>query len=94
MCSRVVVIESARKPLALVDGKIELELVAGPCCRIGSGRVLDYRAVVAEFFKLAAPSRLDACAAIEKLRKLGECDRSLAVKGARRVPLAQELCGR
>src|SRR5262249_5506181 len=90
----VVMIESASEPFALVDGKVEFDLVARVCRRIGSGRVLDYGAVLAEFLKLEAPLRLDTGDDTEKLRKLGERDRPLAVEGARRTPFAQELCGR
>src|SRR5262249_58691198 len=86
----VVMIESSCEPFACVDGQIELELVAAASRRIGPHRVRDLRAAVAEVDP-AAKSRLDARGAVEKPRKLGECDRSLVIEGARRMTFTQEL---
>jgi hypothetical protein len=93
MFACIIVIESPRHSFAFVDDKIKLKLVGGTSPRIGSCRVFELRAVIAEFLKLAAPSRLDTRCAIEELRKFGERDRSLIIKAARRM-VAQEPRGR
>src|SRR5262249_10008289 len=86
----VVMIEYSCEPFACVDGPLELELVAAAPGRIGPHRVRALRAAVAEVDP-AAKSRLDARGAVEKPRKLGECDRSLVIEGARRMTFTQEL---
>jgi hypothetical protein len=82
MFTGVIMIEPPRQSFAFIDDKIKLKLVGGPSRGIRSRRVFALRAVFAEFFKLAAPSRLDTRGAIEELRKLGERDRSLVVEVA------------
>src|SRR6266446_10724793 len=89
----VVMIESSCEPFAFVNGQIELELVATAPRRIRPDRVRDHRTAVAKV-EPASPSRLNTRGAVEKVRKLGERDRSLVVEAARRMTFTQELCGR
>src|SRR5262249_57825101 len=86
----VVVIGSPCQPFAWVDGQIELALVAAASRRIRPHRVRDHRAAGAEV-GAAAKSRLDARGAVEKPRKLGECDRSPVIEGARGMTFTQQL---
>ena len=84
-------IESAGKPLALMDGQIELEFVGGAARRIRPGGVLDHRTAILD---PAFRSRHDTRGAVEKPRKLAERDRSPVIETARRMPFAQQLCDR
>ena len=93
MFACIIMIESPRQSFAFVDDEIELKLVGGPSCGIQSRCVFNLGTIFAGFLKLAAPSRSDPGGAVEELRQLRKCDRSLVVKVARRMPVAQELCG-
>src|SRR5262245_16919884 len=86
----VVMIKSAGKAFAFVDGEVEFERVAGTRRRIWSCGVCDFRSAGA-VVDAACPSREDVRGAIEKPRKLDERDRSLIVEMAGRVTFTQEL---
>ena len=86
-------IEAARKPFAIGDGQIELELVGAAAGRIGPGGVCRPSGRRRRG-RPAFPFRLDPRGAVEKPRKLGERDRMLVVEVARRMTLAQQLCDR
>src|ERR1700747_732039 len=82
----VVMIEAARKSLACVTRKIELELVAGARRRIRP----DGATAVVEA-GLGVRYRYDARGAAEELRKFGESDRLLIIEATGRMTLPQEL---
>src|SRR5262245_25752366 len=86
----VVMIKPAGKAFAFIDGEVELERVAGTRRRIWSCGVCDLRSAGAEV-DAACPSREDVRRAGEKLRKLGERDRSRIVEMAGRMTFTQEL---
>src|SRR4029077_16239726 len=89
----VVMIKSSRKPFAFVDSQIELELVAGTSRRIWPDRVPERRTAAAGAVP-AFPSRQNTRGVVEKLRKLGERDRSMVIERADGVTSVQELCER
>src|ERR1700730_15383878 len=90
----VVMIESSCEPVAFVHGQIEVELPAAASRRIGPRGIRDHRTVVAAEIDPASKSRLDTRGAVEKPRKLGERDRALVIKAARRMTFTQEPCSR
>ena len=83
----VVMIEAASKPFARAYGQIELEPVSSARRRIRSHGVTTLVEV-----ELGVRSLENARRPVKKLRQLGEGDRSLTIKAARRMALAQELC--
>src|SRR3954447_22311 len=89
----VVMIKSTCEPVAIVDGEIKLEFIARagrwirPCC------VSHWRSGATEV-DVALPGRNDTRGAVEKARKLPECNRALAVEAADRTTLTHQVHGR
>src|SRR5262245_35250709 len=79
-------IDSSGKPVAFVDGQIELELVTGPRGRIWPDRIRDRWTAV----DAASPFRLHTRGVFKKPRKLGNRDRSLVIKVAGGMTLMQD----
>src|SRR5262245_19791050 len=86
-------IESSYKPLAFVDGQIELEFVTAAPRRIRPEGISNHRAGVANVEPVSHPG-VDARGTVEKPRKLGERNRPLVIETTRRMTFTQERCSR
>src|SRR5262249_8783024 len=91
MGAGIVMVKAAGNPFAVVDGEIELELVAAAAGRVRPHRVL-HRTVFAEI-GAALETGLDPRGAIEKARKLAEGDRCPAVEARSRRSFAAGKIG-